>query len=65
MYILVNIGCIECGVPSNIVGMFSSEKKAQDLAIALGKSHGWRHGGQNSFEVFPVPQPEIIADEYK
>ncbi len=65
MFILVNIGCIECGVSSNIVGMFSSEEKANELATALEKSHGWRDGGQNCFEVFPAPVPETIADEYK
>lgn len=65
MFILVNIGCIECGVSSNIVGMFSSEEKAKELATALDKSHGWRDGGQNCFEVFPAPVPETIADEYK
>ena len=65
MFILVNIGCIEYGVSSNIVGMFSSEEKANELATALEKSHGWRDGGQNCFEVFPAPVPETIADEYK
>lgn len=65
MFILVNIGRIECGVSSNIVGMFSSEEKANELATALEKSHGWRDGGQNCFEVFPAPVPETIADEYK
>ena len=43
----------------------TSEEKANELATALEKSHGWRDGGQNCFEVFPAPVPETIADEYK
>ncbi len=64
MYMVFNIGCIECGVGSNIVGLFSDPIKAQGLADKLQVSHAWRQGGQNDFEVFKLPDPELIADEY-
>ena len=64
MWIIVNIGCIECGVSSNIVGVFTDEAKANDLAERLDDCLGWRQGGQNSYEVFPVPAVDVIADEY-
>lgn len=64
-YILVNIGCIECGVSSNIVGRFSSEEAADALCAKLQKSHYWREHGQNQFDVFPEPQIDEIGDEYK
>lgn len=63
-WIVVNVGCIECGVSTAIVGRFSSESAAQAIADRLGKSHNWREGGQNSFEVFPEPDLDVIADEY-
>ncbi len=64
MYILVNIGCIECGVSSNIVGLFTSKIQAEGLAESLSHTHNWREGGQNSFEIFELPQPDVINPEY-
>lgn len=54
-WLVVNIGCIECGVSSAIVGRFDSESEANSVAIRLDDTHSWREGGQNSFEVFPMP----------
>ena len=65
MFIVVNIGCIECGVSSNIVGVFTTEDEARAIAERCDKDFGWREGGQNRFEVFPLPAPGVIADEYK
>lgn len=64
-WIVVNVGCIECGVSSNIVGVLTDEAEARSLAEELGKSHRWREGGQNSFEVFPMPPLNVVAEEYR
>lgn len=64
MWILVNIGCIECGVSSDVVGVFSDEARAKELAALLDDRMGWREGGQNAFEVFPMPEVNKIAEEY-
>jgi hypothetical protein len=65
MFIVVNIGCIECGVSSNIVGVFTDENEAQRIAAGLDATMSWREGGQNSFEVFPMPAKlDTVADEY-
>ena len=64
-YIVVNIGCIECGVSSDIVGVFTSKKKAEEIAEKLGSDHDWRGGGQNSYEVFEHPKMNTINEEYK
>ena len=63
-WILVNIGCIECGVSTQIVGVFSDEARANALRDELAKSHGWRESGQNSFEVFPMPVLNAVNAEY-
>jgi hypothetical protein len=63
-YIVVNIGCIECGVSSDIVGIFADEKRARDVANACDDKYGWREGGQNAFEVFELPEPETINPDY-
>ena len=65
MYIVVNIGCIECGVSSNIVGIFDDRDTAMQIASNLQETHGWREGGQNSFEVFKYPkQVNKVHEEY-
>jgi len=64
MWVVVNIGCIECGVSSNIVGMFSDFVKAEQVAKQCDADFNWREGGQNHFEVFELPQPETIHPEY-
>jgi hypothetical protein len=65
MWIVVNIGCIECGVSSNIVGVFDNEGVAQKIADGLDDKLSWREGGQNEFVVFPMPAANAVADEYK
>jgi hypothetical protein len=60
-----NVGCIECGVSSNVVGLFTDKVKADELAYKLHETHGWREGGQNAFCVFELPeQDDVIAEEY-
>ena len=63
-YIVVNIGCIECGVSSNIVGVFDDDIKANEIAAKLNDTHEWREGGQNAYEVFPMPELNVINEEY-
>jgi hypothetical protein len=56
MFILVNIGCLGCGVSSNIVGVFTERATAEKVAVTLNKHFHWREGGQNEFEIFPMPE---------
>ena len=63
-YIVVNIGCIECGVSSKIVGVFTNKQKAESVASACDDKYSWREGGQNAFEVFELPEFETIDPEY-
>lgn len=55
-WLVVNIGCIERGVSRfAIFGPFNSESEAKSVAARLDDTHSWREGGQNSFDVFPMP----------
>ena len=63
-YIVINIGCIECGVSSNVVGVFADKAKADAVASACDDKYNWRQGRQNAFEVFELPEPEIINPDY-
>lgn len=61
---MVNIGCIECGVTSNVVGVFSDEARATAIAEQFSKKYSWREGGQNAFDVFPMPETDVVNPEY-
>lgn len=63
-YIVVNIGCIECGVPSKIVGVFETEKEAKKIADILDIKANWRYGGENHFNVYPIKKGYWLDDEY-
>jgi hypothetical protein len=62
---VVNVGCIECGVSSNIVGVFGDEERAKAIAATLDEEMGWREGGQNAYEVFPLPPLNVVHEEYR
>lgn len=64
MWLVFNIGCIECGVSSNVVGVFDDEETANKVAKELSSSHSWREGGQNSFKVYKLPEINILEQEY-
>ena len=61
----MNIGCLECGVSSAVVGVFSDKTKAEEIASRCEGNHSWREGGQNAYEVFELPDAEQIAAEYE
>ena len=65
MYLVINIGCIECGVSSQVVGLFETEEKAIEIAEKCQEKYSWRESGQNSFEVFPLPDTGVINSEYE
>lgn len=64
-WIVVNIGCIECGVSSDIVGVFDSFEKAQQIADYCDEHFNWREGGQNHFLVFALPALNQINEAYQ
>lgn len=50
-YILINVGCIECGVSTEVVGVYNTEREA---AKAQSEQTDWRGGGQSSAEIFKI-----------
>lgn len=65
-YMVFNVGCIECGVSSEIVGIFSQLTTAEEVAEECCRTHSWRQCGQNNFEIFDLQKypEEKITEEY-
>ena len=51
-YMAFDIGCIECGQDSAVIGLYTSEKKAE-AACEEWEAVGWR-GGQHHYQVFDL-----------
>lgn len=54
-WVVIEIGCLECGVSSAIAGHYATEEEAIAQALRMQDEFYWREGGQNSFEAFEVP----------
>lgn len=65
MWLVFNVGCIECGVSSNVVAVYPTEHEANEVAKKLNEVHAWREDGQNSYEVFELNKAYEVSDEYK
>jgi hypothetical protein len=65
LYIVVNIGCIECGVSSDIVGVFDNKEAADEACAYCTERYKWRGGGQNEFEVFKFNSSNMNKNLYK
>jgi len=63
-YIIVDIGRLECDVPSDIVGIFDDKEKANKIVTEFNKIFGWRDGGQHEFEVFKMPKLNVVNAKY-
>ena len=60
LFVAVDIGCIECGEESAVLGVFTSKEKADEV---LYEHHERQHEnwfGQHSFECFEVDGIDVI-----
>lgn len=63
LYALVDIGCLECGASSDLIGVFDSKEKAEAFAAHLNEYYGFI-GAQHSYEVFSVSPTNEINPSY-
>ena len=60
-YLAFDIGCIECGEPSGVIGIYDTEEEAMDAALmAQAKQSGdWQ--GQHAFCVFDLESEDSYS----
>lgn len=62
IYVLIDVGCHECGVGSEYVASFLTEGDADKACAELGrKTSNRRDGGQSIPEVFAIEVPDILT----
>jgi hypothetical protein len=52
LYVAVDIGCIECGEESSVLGVFVNKKDAEKVIADAAKRQRENWTGQHSFEIF-------------
>ena len=58
-------GCIECGEDTNVLGIFTSKEKAEEVCKEHKKRQQNNWCGQHYFEVFEIEKiDEIYPVEY-
>lgn len=58
VFVAVDVGCIECGEDSNVIGIFATKAQAVKACDeAREQLENWR--GQHMFEVFEAKLPEV------
>jgi hypothetical protein len=57
-YVAVDIGCIECGESSNVLGIFDDESSAQKACDEASDIQAKNWHGQHNFEVFRVDKDD-------
>lgn len=55
LFVAVDIGCIECGEQSSVLGVFDNEEAAELVRDKAQKKQSKEWKGQHDFQVFEVP----------
>lgn len=61
LFVAVDIGCIECGEKSAVLGVFETKEEAESVCNEHAGRHQEKWDGQHSFEVFRVPAIGVIV----
>lgn len=54
-YVAVDIGCIECGEDSTVLGIFDGRADAEEVVAKAKELQRANWNGQHYFDVFEVP----------
>lgn len=65
MFLVLDIGCIECGLPRDIVGVFDDQARAEAIAASCTQNHARLDGGHHRFQVIPLPAINTVHPAYQ
>lgn len=60
-YVAVDVGCLECGEESYVLGVFDREEDAVMVAEECASAQNAHWGGQHDFRVFPVAHDNALC----
>ena len=60
-WLAMDIGCLECGEPSGVVGVFATEEEATLACEAAAAHHKADWHGEHCFDVFDLDDPSSLS----
>ena len=60
-YMAFDIGCIECGEPSGVIGIYDTEEEARDAAEMAREKQKENWEGQHGFLVFDLESEDSYS----
>ena len=63
-YVVVDIGCIECGETSSVLGIFTDKEKAIEISKKCEEYQEKNWHGQHDFEIYEVDKENELIDKY-
>lgn len=59
LFVAVDIGCLECGEPSEVLGIFTNKEEAEAICTEAEAYQAEHWHGQHEFQVFEVPEINV------
>lgn len=59
LFIAVDVGCIECGEPTSILGIFTNKEKAIKVLREHEKRQEANWRGQHNFELHEIKEIDV------
>jgi len=63
MYLVIDVGCLECDEETYVVGVFEDKEQAEDVFIKLGGNHTYA-APQGRILMFELPEMNQVTSEY-
>ena len=60
LYVAVDIGCIECGESSAVLGVFTNKARAQEVLDVHCIKQAKHWSGQHSFELHEIDEIDTV-----
>ena len=65
MFAVVDIGCIECGEGSNVLGVFSSREQAEVVMGEYKQKQAVNWHGQHDFFIQEIEMDKVYPSDYR
>lgn len=65
LYVVMEIGCLECGVPSSLIGIFQNASDAIRVRNECKVTMNWRYGGDNAFKIFKLKAKDMNVNLFE
>ena len=63
-YVVVDVGCIECGEESAVLGIFTDKKKAEEIMKKCEEYQSAHWMGQHYFFIEEIKEENELANDY-